>query len=299
MSIPALIVVAAIAAPAAPLPPIADGIVECASGAQLPMAPPDRRLSGPDRDAIRVVMTRAHTLGAAYIETESLLREAGYEPNDFPAETRSWLSIVRGDEALVGVYRRTASELMLEDLFGTAGLDALKEHLPNAQAALAHAPSECSNSYALLDAGLVNEEGALLYALRLVDRRHYLTWGMHYRYTVTEGELTGVERLHVSCETHSNSRDAMLQDMSAQFGKTMKSASFASMVMMPTFEFPTEAQMLQIVINPALFADRSRGKMGVNFWLDGRVLSLNKAQDGIDTEYYTRENPCTVAEPAP
>ncbi len=298
MNIPLLLIIIAMTVPSAPLPalpPIAEGKVECASGARLPMAPPDRRLSGADRDAIRVVMDRTHTLGAAYLETEAMLREAGYEPNSFPAEERSWAAIVRGDEALIGVYRRTASELILEDLFGTAGLEALREHLPNAEAALAHAPSACSNSYALLDADLADDEGTLLYALRLVDRRHHLTWGMHYRYTVAEGVLMNVERLHVSCELHSNSRDAMLEHMGTQFGKTMQYANLGTSVMMPTFDFPTEAQMLQIAINRALFDDTSRGKMIVNFWLDGRVLSLNKEQNGIDTEYYTRGNPCSVA----
>ena len=252
------------------------------------------------RERARVIDYRAERLTVAFLATEALLREAGYEPDDFEGEGRSWAAITRGDNTLIAIYVREEGQLVRAEAFGVGNLTGPTALLQNAEQALAHVPTECGEAFGVLDIGLMESDAELLHVLRLVDRKERIAWGMHYRFLRVDGTLSRVERLHIICETYpampSELADDAFDKLPPRFRRAMEAriargeSIFGARILLPELELPTEAHMMQLRLYPDPYWRSAR------FWGREGIVDIPHGSFTIPDKFSRARNPCTVVE---
>ncbi|MEX0900296.1 MAG: hypothetical protein WD081_06355 [Gammaproteobacteria bacterium] len=244
----------------------------------------ERVLSRDERAERDEIHARAERLSAAFVEVERALRDVGHEPDEFAALGQSWVAILAGEEIAVAVHKRDEASVTRIDLLGTSDVSSLLARIELAEQALLRTPLDCESSHGVLDPGIRDEDGnRLLYALTLADRRESLVWGLHYRFTATDGVLNRVERLHYRCAIST------IKAPPRADGRPSHSLDRRSIVMMlPGTDLPTETHLLQLHLYPEYPYE-------VSMWTRNKVFHFGKSRE-IPVRYLALDNPCIVAE---
>lgn len=255
--------------------------------------PPFRSLAEEEIEQVNEINARARVLAAAYSKVIDKVREAGMDPNEFPAQKMSWAAVIAGDEVLVGVYKALPNgSYERTSAFGSEGYANLVAQLGGAEQVLAVTPNDCGRSFGSLDAGIVGPDGnRLVYSLRLTDRRVQIPWGMHYRYVLADGAPVEVEALHFRCATlpaEVEWREGVSERARARILARYPVTEFE---IMPNRELPTEAQIMQFHLHQDLPYTG-----GIEFVLRGRRMHMDPGTSELPTKFREFRNPCETSE---
>lgn len=242
------------------------------------------KLSSDLRERGEELLDWGRQLADALLEVERLLATDGVAMQDPVENDLAWAAVFDGEHYQIGLYEASEESLALKKQLVSDPENLLESRFALAEQALSITPQDCGVSFGVLDLGLGSDPKRYLHSIRLVDRREVIAWGMHYRYTVSNGELEHVERLHVGC----SAPEVFTRDKLSKMGMH-ENARVVPKESLPGMELPSEAQLMQLYLYPDV-----PDTLVHWFWTSNSIYELLHNANGFPRKYMKIDNPCEV-----